>query len=136
MNDNIRLIIYSALGGFVASFVYLIVAYVLDFIMKANTSNLVSLLITAFINFILQFKTFMKRKKANTNILIKYIITTILDIIGTQVGVMYLLKHKDYYSKKLPNYLKEHYNTIVRIIISTLLFFLVSFPLRKYWVFI
>ena len=65
----------------------------------------------------------------------EYLIAEIFIIAGSQLGVSYFLDEKHIDQNKLPSFLHKYYNTIVRLVVASLVFIFISFPLRKFWVF-
>ena len=126
----------SILSGSTATLLYLSVAFILDRLMNDKTSNMVALLAGACLNFILQRKTFMEKTVSSQAVLMKFIISEVLILGSAQMGVASLLDNKQKYQQKLPVALQKYYNTIVRMFVATVIFVLISFPIRNYWVFI
>lgn len=136
--DLIKKIIMSSLSGTSVTLIYLLTSHSLDKIMNAKYSNIISLIISASINFILQSYTFLHKNLKNNikKIIPKYLIAEIIILSLSQIGVIYFLDNKQKITKLLPDKLKKYYNSIIRLFVISLVFFIVSFPLRKMWVFI
>ena len=62
----------------------------------------------------------------------KYLLTDILILGSNQLIFHYVIKNKKYFIKFIN---KNYYNFIWRIIIGSLIWVCLSFPLRRYWVF-
>jgi putative flippase GtrA len=131
----IKKIIKSGLSGAISTSVYILSAYILDIYINDKTSNFIGLLFGMIINYGLQHKTFSKTHN-HLSYIHKYIIAEILIIFSSQVGVNMVLDNKKKYIKYFPDKLKPYYNTIMRILVSTLIFALISFPIRNSWVFV
>ena len=128
-------IVLSAFSGTSSTFVYLALGHFLDMLMNPKYSNLMALLVGAAVNFVLQNYTFIGSVSFSKTFMIKYIISEIIIIAAVQFGVTYFLDNKQIDKYKLPTWLQKYYNTVIRIITSTLVFLFISFPLRSYFVF-
>ena len=115
-------IIKSSLSGQFATLIYLLCGYELDKVINHDISNLISLIIAGIINFVFQSKIFMNEKIVFTTLLIvKYIF---VDAVLYTFNELMFIKFDDYEN-----------STLIRIIIAALGFILISYPLRKYFVF-
>lgn len=123
-------------GAFV-SILVLGVAAILDTFINPKTANFISLLVGLVINFILQQMVFIPTRSSNTAIyLLKYIIADVLILGSNQYLVSYLIDNKEEYKRYVENTLDPFYNTISRIIVGAIIWVILSYPLRKYWVFV
>jgi putative flippase GtrA len=121
----------SSISSIFSTIIYLLVAYLFDMILNPNISNGIGLLTGAVINYVGQGIAFQDKQHREYNLknLSKYMLVEILVlsldeglfIIGVETG---LIKHQ-----------KEYIVTIIRLSITTIIFFIMSYPLRKYWVF-
>ena len=128
--------IMSGTGGTFVTFLYLIISNYLDKFINPKYSNMISLLISATINFLLQSYTFLEKHTDITKIIHKYLISEVIILSLSQLGVIYFLDNKNIFIKFISKRFQKYYNSFVRIIVASLIFLLVSFPLRKNWFFI
>lgn len=126
----------SAGSGMIATIVFLSVSYILDKRINVSTSNLIALLIGAVINFILQSFIFLDKTLLNFNHITKYIFAEIIILSADQLLDSYLLENKKKYISYFPHQFQKYYNTIIRLIVAALVWMLIAFPLRNYWIFI
>jgi len=127
-------IIKSALGGSVSSLFYFISAYELDKKYSPKKANLIAYSFTILLNFIFQYNVFLKSSLTMSNIY-KYAILVLIEIIANQTMVSYLIDKKQDLIKYIPQNLRSHYNTIVRVIVESTIFLVLSYPARLRWVF-
>tara|TARA_Y100000768_G_scaffold361724_1_gene319993 strand:+ start:1267 stop:1674 length:408 start_codon:yes stop_codon:yes gene_type:complete len=133
--NNIIEIFESISGGTSAFISYILLSHILDHFITVKESNLISLLVSSIINFIIQTKIFSHGKLTNYKIG-KYIFVNIIEIISNQSALLYLLKKKKEILKQISNnFIKRHYNTFIRILITLILFIFISYPTRKYWIY-
>jgi len=134
MND-LQLGFYSVMAGGIASSVALGISALFDNFMDYTIANFIGLFVAMFVNFILQERIFLGRietKQNNKIYLMKYFIADLL-ILGTnQILFYFVIKNK----KKLLKFInKDYYNLIWRTIIGSIVWMIISFPIRKNWVF-
>lgn len=134
MNNIIE--IFESISGSTSAFIsYILLSHILDHFITVKESNLISLLVSSIINFIIQTKIFSHGKLTNYKIG-KYLFVNIIEIITNQTALLYLLKKKKEVLKQIPNnFIKRHYNTFIRILITLILFIFISYPTRKYWIY-
>jgi len=135
MNNSLQQLFFSMFSGTSSTLVYLGLGHILDFIMNAKYSNFIALITGGVLNFFMQSYTFSGKTGIHNNNLTKYLIAEIFIIMGSQLGVSYFLDEKHIDQNKLPSFLHKYYNTIVRLVVASLVFIFISFPLRKLWVF-
>jgi hypothetical protein len=130
----------SAVVGGVLVIIYLSITDILDNYMSVNMSNIVGLIIDLVLNFVAQQYVFYGKVHLHKKIVNRFIIGNTLSMGCTQATFVYGRK---YYNKlvekiiektniKLSNATKI---TIWRYISNALMFLLVTFPLRKYYIF-
>ena len=136
MHRHFLLLLLSAGGGIFSTNIFLLGGYILDYFINPKYANLIALLISAVINFILQTRVFVGKNEFKNHIIKKYLGSEIIIITFSQLCLIYLIKHKKDYIKKLPKEIQLYYTTVARIITSVVVFLFISFPLRKLWVFI
>ena len=126
----------SAGSGIIATTIFLSLSFILDKVINKYLSNLISLLVGAVLNFILQKDVFLDKNLLKVNHIIKYLIAELIILGSDQILDSYFLKNRKKYISYIPVSLHKYYNTIVRLFISGLVWMLISFPLRNYWIFI
>ena len=130
----------SAIVGGVLVIIYLSITDILDNYMSVNMSNIVGLIIDLVLNFVAQQYVFYGKVHLDKKIVNRFIIGNTLSTGCTQATFVYGRK---YYNKlvekiiektniKLSNATKI---TIWRYLSNALMFLLVTFPLRKYYIF-
>tara|TARA_Y100000389_G_C17302800_1_gene433828 strand:+ start:442 stop:813 length:372 start_codon:yes stop_codon:yes gene_type:complete len=118
-------IIKSSLGGSLSQLFAIAISYGLDSKINIKSSNLIGNILGFILNFFFQLETF-RIKKQKTKKFFYFGIQEALTILVNQILFIYILN----------NYKNERNNpTMVRIAIATIVFFIVSYPLRKWWVF-
>jgi hypothetical protein len=133
MESNLKLGSYSILAGSIASILAITISGGLDYIFPYYLANILGLLTAMFINFLMQKKIFLGTIENNkSDYLMKYLLTDILILGSNQLIFHYVIKNKKYFIKFIN---KNYYNFIWRIIIGSLIWVCLSFPLRRYWVF-
>jgi len=123
-------------GGIFSTCIFLLGGYLLDSVMNPKYANFIALLISAIINFAMQTWVFTDKMGSSAHIIKKYIVAEIIIITCSQLGLIYFINHKKDYIRRMPKKLQPYYTTAARIIASSTVFFFISFPLRKLWVFI
>jgi putative flippase GtrA len=115
-------IIKSMFSGQIATVVFLISGYLLDKNIPPDIANLISLFIGGIVNFFLQSITFTGKASLNILHVIKFIITD---------SILFLFEESSFieFHKYFEN------NTLARLVISSIGFIFISFPLRKFFVF-
>ena len=133
MIKTINEIFKSGSGGVISTGLYILIAHYLDKLIDAKTSNAIALIASGIFNYIIQSVVFAS-DKIGTNI-DKFMVLQFIILIPNQVVVNYFINNKDKYIEKLPKLLRRYYNMIIRIIIASIIFIVISYPIRKYWVF-
>lgn len=128
-------LIKSIIGSITTGLLYIVVAHLLDHIIEPQIANVISLLCSFLFNFFIQSFVY-NTKPINMTHVYKEIFVIIIYISINQYLLNYFITHKDEYSKHLPEELDKYYNTIIRQMLVVSMYFCVSNPLRKYWVFI
>ena len=137
MPSNIKLGFLSIIAGGITSIIAIGISALLDKVMKSTISNLIGVLIAMCFNFIWQHFIFVgKMKSISTLFLIKYLLADVIILGSAQLLFILTQKYKDTIIDKFPDEYKEYYNSIMRLIISSVIWVIFSFPLRRYWVFI
>lgn len=122
-------IISSSIASIIASLIYFVFSFFLDKKLKPNISNMISSVLSVSSDVVLQSYFFKKTHLLkNKQFLVKAFIFEMLTIYFNQ-----LLFDKVYnYSKKQNIKIKMFY---IRLFVSILLFFIYTYPVRKYILF-
>lgn len=126
-------IFFSIVGGSSATILYLFISHFLDYYTTHNISTAISYSIAIIIGFIIKSYGFLYKIGSLQKYLPKYIIADLLIFIVTYYSVSYLIHNKQQF--KLPMQIKKYYNTLIRMLVAIAIFFILSFPLQKFWVF-
>ena len=87
-------------------------------------------------NFIWQQIIFVGKVKSIVGpLLIKYLLADIIILGSGQILFILGIKYKDDLIDYIPDEYQNYYNTIIRLIIASVIWIIFSFPMRKYWVF-
>lgn len=122
-------------GAFVSILVLGVAAF-LDTLINPKIANFISLLFGLVINFILQQMVFITIKTHDTaTYFIKYILADVFILGSNQYMVSYLIDNENKYKPYLETKLKPFYNTLSRVVVGAIIWVILSYPLRKYWVF-
>ena len=127
--------IKSILGSIFTGALYLIIAYLLDFKLNPKVANIIALLIEFIFNFIVQSYVYTKKHLTMKHVY-KEIVVVIIYISINQLLLSYLISKKDIFIAYLPVVLQPHYITITRQFLLIIMYFGLTNPLSKYWVFI
>jgi putative flippase GtrA len=128
--------IFSALLGLIAATGYLVTSYELDKVMNYNIANLIGLGVDHVINFFLQYGLFVgKSKHSRWEFFVKFTIGNIVSIIFSQtlfmmVNAFVKCKYPKFYKKEFRKHI-----SLIRYFLGAITYVLVSFPLRKYYMF-
>ena len=130
----------SAVVGGVLVVLYLSITNVLDKYMSINVSNIVGLIIDYALNFVAQQYVFYGEVRLHKKLVHRFIIGNTLSMGCTQFTFVY---GKKYYDKLIDKIIEktniklseEMKITIWRYLSNALMFLLVTFPLRKYYIF-
>jgi putative flippase GtrA len=137
MSSNIKLGLLSIMAGGITSMIAIGISALLDKLMKSTISNLIGVLIAMCFNFIWQHFIFVGKMKAMSSLfLIKYLMSDVIILGSAQILFILALKYKDTIIDKFPDEYKKYYNSIMRLLISSVIWVIFSFPLRRYWVFV
>ena len=115
-------IFQSMISGQVATAVFLLSGYLLDKKISPNVANLIALIIGGIINFFLQSLTFTGKASFELWTILKFMFTDSIIFIFEEYSFIK-------FHKKFEN------NTVARLIIAAIGFILISYPLRKFFVF-
>ena len=120
-----------AMGG------YLITSHLLDHRIGFQYANLLGMLIAYTIDFFAQQFIFLGKVGGHGRFILKFLIHVTIEIVVAQLLLKftlgYIRKHyPDFYQHKL----KGAWISVIRYGIQILIFFAITFPLRKYFVFV
>ena len=127
--------IKSGASSAFAGFIYIGGGYALDKYLPPNISTLIALILGELVDFLFQTTIFYNLKKITHTHLIKYIFVEFLIIGVNAVLAMLLINNKHKLIKYLPRSLRKDYNTVARTIAGQITFLVISYPLRRYFVF-
>ena len=116
-------------AGSIAAISYYMISFVLDHYVSYNLSNLVGLIVDAGIDFMLQELIFLKHVVLQKYIVIKFIIGRTIFIM-LNIGLFNLVEPMIRETKS-----KKYNVLLLRIVLNFLLFVLVLFPIRKYFIY-
>ena len=137
--------ILSAILGLVAELCYLFTSSILDSRVGVGMSNFLGLLVDMFLDYILQALLFLGTAKLQGSIIWKFLIFRVLEAAVRQFLYITALKLdfvKNYLGREkkqpadsnIPAFLWYH-QSHVRYITVLICFFILTFPMRKYFVF-
>ena len=118
--------IFVSLTTAFTSTLYLFFSRFLDNYISPIISNGIGLIIDITLDYIFQSYIFLKKLNIKKIIIDKFIISKIISTLSSQILFIIYIK---FFNKKKINI------TFVRIIISSLVFLLIVFPLSKFYVF-
>ena len=137
MAKNVKIAGLSILAGGSVTVIVLVVGYILDQYMDPRVANIIALIIGMGINFFLQQMIFVEGHLTDTTAqMYRYGMADVVILGSNQWLFTWLLQHEDMYKHYLPDYLQDHYTTVCRTLVGSLIWMIFSFPLRKYWVFV
>ena len=129
-NKTVKQLILVSFSTCFTSSIYLLTSKILDNYFSDVTANGLGLILDKTLDFFFQSKIFLKQINLKRyDLIIKFIISKVITTSVSQLLFVIYIKYLKQYKKF------ELDNTIVRIIISTSVFFFLVFPLSKYFVF-
>lgn len=131
-------ILKSVLIGLTTAFIINVGAAILDNLgVNVKVSSFIGSLLGLVYNFIMQFKLFVTKLPKNrmTYIVTTYLISDLIILVCNQLMVNYGINHEKNYKVYLPSKLQEYYVNIIRLIVGGFVWIILSYPLRRYWVF-
>ena len=128
--------VYSGIASGFTTLLFFIVSSASDKFTTPANATLIGAIISTLANFMFQFRILYPPHKAiSHDMYYKYPIGHILDISTTYLGSKFIFDRKKKLIKYLPPSMKPYFNTIARLIVMTFLFLLISYPIRRYWIF-
>lgn len=112
-------------------------AIVLDkFGVEVKWSTLIALIVGLLYNFLMQFRLYIIRSKNSLPYMIfTYMITDLMIILGYQYLFTKGVDDEKTLKEYLPTSLQDYYVEILRVLVGVLVWVVLSYPLRKFWVF-
>ena len=136
MKETHKEAVLSAIVGGVLVVLYLSISNFLDRFMSVNLSNMIGLIIDYLLNLVAQQYVFYGEIKFHKELLKRFLIGNSISMIGTQVIFVYGKKIYDKLFEKVKHYIDPKYKlSIWRYVSNVLTFFILTFPLRKYYIF-
>jgi len=126
---DLKQMLFSMLAGSTASLSYFVVSFCLDHYINYNLSTLIGLMVDAIIDFILQELVFMRKIVLQKYIVIKF-------IIGQGIFIGFngaLFSYLESFIRENKN--KKYKLLILRVLLNFVLFVLILFPIRKYFIY-
>tara|TARA_B100001059_G_scaffold235994_1_gene284109 strand:+ start:10261 stop:10683 length:423 start_codon:yes stop_codon:yes gene_type:complete len=131
-------VLKSAVIGLTTAFIVNVGAAILDqFGMNTKLSSFIGSFLGLIYNFIMQFKLFVTKLPKNrmTYIVTTYLISDFIILLSNQLMVNYGIDHEKEYKTYLPTKLQQYYVNIIRLMVGGFVWVILSYPLRRYWVF-
>ena len=116
-------------AGSIASVSYFITSFCLDHYVSYNLSSVVGLVVDAVLDFMLQELVFLRRIVLQKYILIKFVIGHTI-FITLSLGLFNLIE-----PMIRENKIKKYNVLLLRVIVNFILFVLVLYPIRKYFIY-
>lgn len=112
-------------------------AGLLDYVgVDKKWSTFIALIVGLIVNFIMQFKIFIiKTDKSYTSMLIAYLITDFIILFLNQILFNLSVDYEKEIKPILPSTIQDNYVLLCRLLIGGFVWCILSYPLRKYWVF-
>ena len=100
-------------------------------------STFIALLVGLIVNFVLQLNIFLIKSKNNyTYMIVTYLITDFVILVTNQLVFNYGVDHKKEFTPYLPSILEDHYLLFIRLLTGAFVWCVLSYPLRKYFIFV
>ena len=122
------------IGLFIALLVVLL-GYILDMYIDPIWANFIALVVGLVFNFILQQMVFGNKKSQLWSQIMRYTIADVFILILNQWLMVQLINNETEWSKYLPEEYRKYYISVCRLSVGAIVWIVVSFPIRKYWVF-
>ena len=116
-------------AGSIASVSYFITSFWLDHYVSYNLSSVVGLVVDAVIDFMLQELVFLRRLVLQKYILIKFVMGRSI-FIALSLGVFNVIE-----PMIRENKIKKYNVLLLRVVVNFILFVLVLYPIRKYFIY-
>ena len=131
----------SGFFSFFWSVIFLMLSRVLDKFIPHSVSTLLSSMLTSIGNFFVQYYIFTKDHMSFNHVM-KYSTLAVIETLSITLVAHVLIKNRVYIDKKLEKVIadikkewNQYYSTIARTVAGILCFVVISYPLRKKWVF-
>lgn len=107
-----------------------------EFGLDPKWSSFVALLVGLIYNFFMQFKIFVIKTKTSMHyMLAAYLVSDLLILTSNQLLINYGINHQKEWEAYLPSNIQDYYFILIRLIVGAFVWIILSYPLRKYWVF-
>lgn len=124
----------SGLGGCCISLIYFVLSSELDKKYDPRIANFIALLITTAMNFVIQHNIFLSSSIAPIQ-LYKFAFVVSIELMIIQLLFSFALSNKENLVNYIPVKFQKYYNTIIRAAIRSVIFLIIAYPTRKYWIF-
>ena len=99
-------------------------------------STFIALIVGLIVNFVMQFKIFIiKTDKSYTSMLIAYLISDLFILFLNQLLFNLSVDYEKEIKPVFPTVIQDNYVILCRLLIGGFVWCVLSYPLRKYWVF-
>lgn len=128
--------ILSSLGSLVSNILYYSVAIILSVFIGPNVANFLGLVSSGVFNYHVQPRIFtMKGGTFNKQMRIRFLINVSITIAVTELMYILLKRLVWKYRPDIPKK-HEHWTIFIRIIIGAIVYVCITFPMRKYFVYV
>ena len=129
-------LIYSSTASSFTTLLFFAVSALGDRFINPSDATLIGAVISTVSNMLLQYHILYPRnKKFSSALYYKYPTGHIVDISVTYFACRYFFERRERFIVMLPERLRPYFNTIVRFFVMIVHFFLVAYPVRRYWIF-
>lgn len=127
----------SGIAGGIAMGGYLISSHILDSKIGYQKANIIGMMIAYSIDFFFQQHIFLGKLGNHHHYIIRFLIHISLEIVIAQLLLKLVMS---YLQKNNPHFYKHRLNgiwiSVIRYSIQLIIFFTITFPMRKYFVFV
>lgn len=135
MNTFQQAILSGGIGG-VNVVIYLTICKMFDHYMSENASNMVGLIIDFVLNYLSQQLVFYGKIMFKKDLMYRFFIGNTISIAAAQLLFVYGRPIYMKIMKRYPHIVKSNYRvTLWRYISNVMVYLLVTFPLRKFFIF-
>ena len=128
-------LLISVVIGLTTALIVISIGFILDKYLSGETSNLIALIIGLLCNYIMQDLVFDKKFRSFKSKVFRYIIADTIILTSNQYMMTYLIQNEDKFKDYLPDNLQSNYLSVCRIFVGFIVWIVISFPIRKYWVY-
>lgn len=135
MNTFHQAFLSGSLGGVTVTF-YLLICRILDRYMRPRLSNMIGLCIDAVLSYTLQQLIFYGSIRLCGQLFQRFMIGNSLSVLVSQLVFSYGLPYYNRYIDKYPRFKNSSYRlTLWRYLTNIVVYLVITFPLRKYYIF-